>query len=79
MCVIDQKTADALGLFEKPEGLRFLPYHSVGRREGVLPAFPLDKMELQGDPVQVVERPLVAVCQEISRDDHQMLLNPDVL
>lgn len=79
VCVIDQKTADALGLFEKPGGLRFLPYHSVGRREGVLPAFPLDKMELQGDPVQVVERPLVAVCQEISRDDHQMLLNPDVL
>lgn len=79
VCVIDQKTADALGLFEKPEGLRFLPYHSVGRREGVLPAFPLDKMELQGDPVQVVERPLVAVCQEISRDAHQMLLNPDVL
>lgn len=79
VCVIDQKTADALGLFEKPEGLRFLPYHSVGRREGVLPAFPLDKMELPGNPVQVVERPLVAVCQEISRDDHQMLLNPDVL
>lgn len=79
VCVIDQKTADALGLFEKPEGLRFLPYHTVGRREGVLPAFPLDKMELQGDPVRVVERPLVAVCQEISRDDHQMLLNPDVL
>ena len=79
VCVIDQKTADALGLFEKPEGLRFLPYHSVGRREGVLPAFPLDKMELPGNPVRVVERPLVAVCQEISRDDHQMLLNPDVL
>ena len=74
-----KKTADALGLFEKPEGLRFLPYHSVGRREGVLPAFPLDKMELPGNPVRVVERPLVAVCQEISRDDHQMLLNPDVL
>ena len=26
----------------------------------------------------MVERPLVAVCQEISQDDHQMLLNPDV-
>ena len=58
--------------------MRFLPYHSVGRREGVLPAFPLDKMEFPGNPVRVVERPLVAVCQEISQDDHQMLLNPDV-
>lgn len=79
VCVIDQKTAETLGLFEQPEGLRFLPYHSVGRREGVLPAFPLDKMELPGNPVRVVERPLVAVCQEISQDDHQMLLNPDIL
>ena len=41
--------------------------------------FPLDKMEVQGETVEVVEDPLVAVYEEISADDYEMLLNPDVL
>lgn len=77
--IISRKTADSLGDWSQTQGIRWIPYHAVGTREGVLPMFPLDKMEVQGETVEVVEDPLVAVYEEISADDYEMLLNPDVL
>ena len=45
----------------------------------MLPVFQLDKMEILREREICVEKPLVAVYEEISSDDYGMILNPDVL
>lgn len=77
--IIDQETADCLGEWRQTIGIRFIPYHAIGTKEGVLPVFQLDKMEILREREICVEKPLVAVYEEISSDDYGMILNPDVL
>lgn len=61
-------------------GFWYIPYHSVGRAEGVMPAVMLDALYVPGNPVVQIENPVVAVCEEyITEDDYEMLLNPDLL
>ena len=45
-----------------------------------MPLFTMDSMMIDMNEKKRVERPLVAVCsEEMSTDEYQMILNPDVL
>lgn len=59
--------------------LRYISYHSVGRKEGIMPMFRLDRMIL--DPgKRTIIKPLVAVCEEyMTAEEYEMILNPDLL
>ncbi len=61
------------------EGCRYIPYHSVGRPDGVLPAAALDKMCVYEKTPVWLDRPIVAVCEDITADDYEMLVHPDLL
>lgn len=57
----------------------YIPYHSVGKPDGVLPAAALDKMCVYGKAPVWLDRPIVAVCEDITDDDYEMLVHPDLL
>ena len=70
--IIDRASVRRLTEEKKPERFRYISYHSIGKKEGVMPAFRLDKIN--------VEHPLVAVSEEeLGSENYQMIINPDIL
>ena len=60
----------------------YIPFGSVGRKNGLMPGIFLDRMEVrQGDELNVIERPLIAVCKKkISENGcYQMLLHEECM
>lgn len=78
--IISAKTAVKLGISIPPEEGRYISYQSVGKPDGVMPAVILDAMQVEKKPPVFIERPVVAICEEdITADDYEMLMNPDLL
>lgn len=79
--VIDKASAKELTEGKEPERFRYIPYHSIGKKEGVMPAFRLDKIQIIRDGNKMnVEYPLVAVSEEeLGSENYQMIINPDIL
>lgn len=78
--ILDKKTAMKFWKSGKAENIRYVPYHSIGRQEGVLPILRIDKMCVKHDGVHWIQRPLIGISEEeISEgDSYQMILNPDI-
>ena len=65
-----------------PPLMRMIPYHSVGKKMGMLCAFRAQRLEIEcGGDWQFVEDAWVAVCEEcVSVDgEYEMILHPDML
>ena len=79
--IIDRASVRRLTEEKKPERFRYISYHSIGKKEGVMPAFRLDKMQIIRDGNKInVEHPLVAVSEEeLGSENYQMIINPDIL
>ena len=73
--------ADVWGQLYDGEGMRYIPYHSIGRKEGVMPAVVLDRLYVDRMGGQWIEKPMVAAAKEnIAADGaYKMILNPDIL
>lgn len=62
------------------KGMRYIPYHTVGKAEGVMPLMVLDKMCVLRKEELWIEKPLVAVGEEqLTSDEYEMIMNPDIL
>ncbi|HJB90639.1 MAG TPA: sigma-E processing peptidase SpoIIGA [Candidatus Eisenbergiella merdigallinarum] len=82
VCVADRAVLRALGVLEKPERFRIIPYHSVGKGRGLLQAAAVEEMRLyRAGQERVQKRVLIAVSQEkLSQSGSwQMLLHPAIL
>ena len=79
--VIDRAYVKKLTEGKQPERFRYIPYHSIGKKAGVMPAFRLDKIQIIQDGNRTcVEHPLVAVSEEeLGSENYQMIINPDIL
>ena len=79
--IIDRASVRRLTEEKKPERFTYISYHSIGKKEGVMPAFRLDKMQIIRDGNKInVEHPLVAVSEEeLGSENYQMIINPDIL
>ena len=79
--VMDQASVKRLTEGKQPERFRYIPYHSIGKKEGVMPAFRMDKIQIIQDGYRInVEHPLVAICEEeLGSENYQMIINPDIL
>lgn len=79
--IIDPGVADVLTGGSLPEGIRYIPYHSVGKNKGVMPVFFLDKMCVHQKGEKWIEKPLVGICDEHVASDgaYKMIINPDIL
>ncbi len=78
--IIDKKAARELWGEDDMTGIRYIPYHSIGKAEGVMPLITLDGMYVCRKEKEWIEKPLAAICEEdMTADRYEMILNPDVL
>lgn len=78
--IVDRQVAETLFAGKMPEKIRYIPYHSIGKKEGVLPVMTVDKFRISEEGESWVERPLIGISGEsISSDgEYRMILHPDV-
>ena len=79
--VIERDIAKRLTDEKNPLTFRYIPYHSIGKKEGVMPLIRLDRMKIiEGTHFRWIEYPLAAISEEkLSEEDYQVILNPDIL
>lgn len=78
--ILDKKAAIKFLGNEKMEKVRYVPYHSIGKPEGVLPVLRIDKMCVENGRIHWIQRPLIGISEEeiSSGDSYQMIVNPDI-
>ena len=78
--ILDCATAKKLFGEKYLKDIRYIPYQSIGKKAGVLPAVWIDRMCIQKDTECWVERPLIAISEEaISKGgEYEMILNPNI-
>ena len=78
--ILDRATARKLFGEESIKDVRYIPYQSIGKKAGVLPAFQFDRMCVWRDTECWVERPQIAISEEaISKGgEYVMILNPNL-
>jgi len=78
--ILDRVTARNLFGEKHLKDVRYIPYQSIGKKTGVLPAFQFDRMCVWKDTECWVERPLIAISEEaISKEgEYEMILNPNL-
>lgn len=78
--IIDKNVIKKLWGENDITGIRYIPYHSIGKAEGVMPLVTLDGMYVCRKEKEWIEKPLAAICEgEMTADRYEMILNPDVL
>lgn len=78
--VIGRETAEKLLKNNMPDKIRYIPYHTIGKKNGVIPVITLDKMCIEGEENEWIDSPLIGICDtKISEnDEYDMILNPEV-
>lgn len=78
--ILDRKTAIDFFGEERPKKFRYIPYHSIGKKEGILPAVKIDRMCIHSEQVHWIAEPLIGISEEeISAEgEYHMILNPDL-
>ena len=63
-----------------PDKIRYIPYRTIGKKNGVIPVITLDKMCIEGEENEWINNPLIGICDtKISEnDEYDMILNPEV-
>lgn len=79
--ILEKGDANILFGKELPGGIRYIPYHTIGKQEGVMPIFQIEKMRVDQERQYWIERPVIGISEEeISGDgDYTMILNPEIL
>ena len=64
----------------KMSQVRYIPYHSIGKKEGVLLAFKIDQMCVYKEVPFWIKEPLIGVSEEMisAKGEYQMILNPNI-
>ena len=78
--VLEQKTARKLLENKEEKTFRYVPYRTIGKAEGVLPVFRVDRMCVHKDSDYWIEAPLIGISEEeISAEgEYEMILNPNL-
>lgn len=67
---------------EERLNIMMIPYHSVGKKNGILPAFTMDKVILWDEEEQICnEKVLTAVCADrlSKQNEYQLILHKDIM
>lgn len=78
--ILGRKRARQLLGEETLKYMRYIPYQTVGKKDGVLPAFQIDKMYVYGDMKYQIEHPLIGISEEefAEKGEYEMILNPNL-
>lgn len=62
-----------------PEGIRYIPYRTIGKGNGVIPIVPIDRICIDGEEEQCIRQPIIAISEDSSfGNEYDMILNPDI-
>ena len=76
--ILDPEIAECLLKEEIPQ-MREIAYHSIGKENGVMKAYRIERMIFPEKENMVIKNGLVAVSEEkILCEDCRMILNPDI-
>ncbi len=80
VAVIDKDIAKKLWRVE-PQFYRAIPYHSIGKKRGILKGYLLQEMQIETEGVvKICKEVYVAVCEEyITESPVKIILNPECL
>ena len=78
--ILDKTAARQFFGEEKMSRVRYIPYHSIGKKEGLLLAVKIDRMCIYGENECWVEEPLIGVSEETisAEGEYQLILNPNL-
>lgn len=77
--IISSRLAEKLFGKEMPEGIRYIPYRTIGKGKGVIPVVPIDWICIAGKEEQRVEQPVIAISEDASfGNGYDVILNPDI-
>ena len=77
--ILEKRAAEKL-LSGGVKNIRYIPYQTIGRKDGVLQAFQIDKMCVRGEKECWIQAPLIGISEEkVSvRGEYEMILNPNL-
>ncbi len=78
--ILDKKTAREFLGTEKVSQVKYIPYHSIGKPEGVLMVLKIDQMHIFGEKEYLISEPLIGISDDTisAEDEYQMILHPDL-
>ena len=78
--ILEREAAEELFQGRLPEELRYIPYRSVGRKDGVLPAVRLERLCIYERGPRWIQGPLVGISEDAVSSDgtYRMLIHPDL-
>ena len=82
VCIVHKSVIEGLGLEDRPERFRAIPYHSIGREHGLLYAWAVEKMEIrsEGQNLECQQVLLARSEGQLSLSEgYQMILHPAIL
>lgn len=77
--IIGRKAINKLTKQEKIQNVRYIPYRTIQKSNGVLPIITIDKMCIHGKKETVVIKPLLGISEQHLFDNEtcEMILHPD--
>jgi hypothetical protein len=77
---LDKKAAKAFMGELSVKDIRYIPYRSIGKKQGVLLAVQIDKMCVYQDTEVWIEKPLIAISEEAisASREYEIILNPNL-
>lgn len=82
VCILDKNVFERLWEKEQPGGYRAIPYHSVGKKHGILPGYLLPEMRIELDGIiRKRKNVYIGISEEklAEGENYAMILNPLVL
>ncbi len=78
--IVDKDTANKLLGKEDIKNIRYIPYKTIGSKNGVMLCFQIDFLRISGEHECVIEAPLIGISEErfSSRGECEMILNPNL-
>ncbi len=81
VALLDQKIWEDMKSMQRPERYKLIPYHSIGRKNGMLEGYEVDQVEIWGiEEKKQLEHVIIAVCREelSGTGSYQMILPPEL-
>lgn len=78
--ILNRESAKELFAKENVCNLRYVPYCTIGKKEGVLPTFQIDRMCIRQEREHWVELPLIGISEEMISvgREYDMIINPNL-
>lgn len=78
--IIGPEVAKILFQGGEARNIRYIPYRTIGNKEGILPVFRIDKLEVRGEKECSIEAPLIGISEEelSAKDLYKVILNPNL-